>query len=39
MSNPEHINGDMSEFVSVDTNKMKWQPSPSGTYSIFTKWM
>ena len=31
MSNPEHINGDMSKFVSVDTNKMKWQPSPSGT--------
>ncbi len=28
---PEHINGDMSEFVSVDTNKMQWQESPSGT--------
>jgi len=29
MNKPEHINGDMSEFVSVDTNKMKWEESPS----------
>ncbi len=31
MNKPEHINGDMSKFVSVDTNSMKWQESPSGT--------
>ena len=31
MSNNENINGDMSKFVSVDTNSMKWQESPSGT--------
>lgn len=31
MSDFENINGDMSKFVSVDTNKMKWQQSPSGT--------
>jgi len=31
MGNAESINGNMSEFVYVDTNKMKWQPSPSGT--------
>ena len=28
MSNNENINGDMSKFVSVDTNSMKWQESP-----------
>ena len=26
----EHINGDMNKFVFEDTNKMKWQQSPSG---------
>ena len=31
MSENENINGDMSKFVSVDTNKMNWQESPSGT--------
>jgi anti-sigma factor ChrR (cupin superfamily) len=30
MSN-EQINADMSKFVSMDTNSMKWQESPSGT--------
>ena len=27
----DHINGDMSKFVFEDTNKIKWQVSPSGT--------
>ena len=31
MSDLDYINGDMSKFVSTDTNKMKWQESPSGT--------
>ena len=31
MNRPEHINGDVSELIYVDTNKMKWQSSPSGT--------
>lgn len=31
MSDNEIINGDMSKFVVVDANSMKWQASPSGT--------
>lgn len=31
MSNNEILNGNMSKYVSVDTNSMKWQESPSGT--------
>lgn len=31
MSKNEFINGDMTKFVSVDTNSIKWQESPSGT--------
>ena len=31
MSENDQINGDMTKFVAVDTKKMKWQESPSGT--------
>lgn len=31
MSKNEQINGDMSKFLSVDTNLMEWQESPSGS--------
>ncbi|MEM7007696.1 MAG: cupin domain-containing protein [Thermodesulfobacteriota bacterium] len=31
MSKSESINGDMSKYVSVDTNQIKWQESPSGS--------
>jgi len=31
MSGNDQINGDMTEFVAVDTKEMTWQESPSGT--------